>query len=44
MDKTTFERAVTLSGNSLVIKMTKEVTMMGLKKGDIVKVTLEKVE
>lgn len=40
---TTFDKTVTLSGNSLVVKVTKELKMLDVKEGDVVRVTLEKL-
>lgn len=42
MDKIEVEKDITVSGNSLVIKVTKELRLMGLDAGDTVIVTLKK--
>ena len=43
MDKITSNKRVTVSGNSLIIKVTKELRFMELEEGDEVRVTLEKI-
>lgn len=37
------DKEITVSGNSLVVKVTKELRIMGLDAGDKVRVTLEKI-
>lgn len=39
----TIDRAVTACGNSLIIKATKELDAMGVKKGDVIRVTFKKI-
>lgn len=37
-------KTVKVQGNSLVLVLTKELKLLDLKEGDVVKVTLEKIE
>lgn len=44
MNKIEAVKEIYTTGNSLVISITKEVRMMGISKGDKIKVTIEKVD
>ena len=43
MNKVKVDKNITVSGNSLVIKVTKELKLMNLSAGDQVRVTLERI-
>lgn len=43
MNKVKVDKNITVSGNSLVIKITKELKLMNLSAGDQVRVTLERI-
>ena len=43
MNKVKVDKNITVSGNSLVIKVTKELKLMNLNAGDQVRVTLERI-
>ena len=43
MNKVKVDKNITVSGNSLVIKITKELKLMNLNAGDQVRVTLERI-
>lgn len=43
MNKITMVKNVKSTGTSLIIHITKEIQMLGLGKGDIVQVTLQKI-
>lgn len=42
-DKIESEKKISFSGNSLIVKITKEARLMGLNAGDNVRVILEKI-
>lgn len=43
MDSTTCDKIVMKSGNSMVVKVTKELKMLDVDVGDVVRVTIEKI-
>lgn len=43
MNKVKVDKNITVSGNSLVIKVTKELKLMNLSAGEQVRVTLERI-
>lgn len=43
VDRVDVTRKIGCAGNSLIVSITKEAQMMGLDRGDLVKVTLEKI-
>lgn len=43
MDSTTCDKIVMKSGNSTVVKLTKELKMLDVDVGDVVRVTIEKI-
>ena len=43
IDRQTFYARISGNGNSVSINVTKEVKIMGLGRGDIVKVTIERI-
>lgn len=43
MNKIEVDKNITVSGNSLILKVTKELRLMDLKEGDRIHVTLEKI-
>lgn len=43
IDRQTFYARISGNGNSISINVTKEVKMMGLERGDVVRVTIERV-
>lgn len=43
MHKITFEKKIGVCGNSLAINISKELKIIELEKGDVVRVTLERI-
>lgn len=43
LTKTTCDKIVTVSGNALVLNVSREMKMLGVEKGEIVRITLEKI-
>lgn len=44
MDKITTTKPITRQGNCLAINVSKECKILGVERGDIVEVTIEKIE
>lgn len=44
MDRVEATRKIGRTGNSLIVLITREAEMMGLDRGDLVKITLERVD